>query len=243
MKAFILAAGLGTRLGSLTENKPKALVKVQGTEMLALTIQRLKSQGFTELIVNVHHYGQMVIDFLKKNDNFGVHIHISDERGQLLDTGGALLKARDYLMGEEPVLIHNVDVISEIDFKELLVRHTNDNALATLCVRNRNSDRTLIFDKHMELKGWTNKKSKEFKWASQPLTDYTAYAFSGIYVISPGFIHKIKLTGKFSIIDAWLSMAGQHKIKGYIDQSKHWFDLGTPDKIRQAELYLKNQPM
>ncbi len=241
MKAFILAAGLGTRLGNLTKDKPKALVKVNGTEMLALTIRRLKSQGFNEFILNVHHHAQMVIDFLKKNDNLGVPIHISDEREQLLDTGGALLKAHDQLMGEEPVLIHNVDVISEVDFRELMAWHTSNKALATLCVRNRNSDRALIFDKHLQLNGWTNKKTKEFKWNSQPLTRYTTYAFSGIYVISPGFINNIKLAGKFSVIDSWLSMAGQHKIMGYLDQSEHWFDLGTPDKISRAELYLKNQ--
>ena len=240
MKAFILAAGLGTRLGNLTKDKPKALVKVNGQEMLALTIKRLKENGYNEFIVNVHHYGNMVIDFLK-NSNFGVTIHISDERKQLLDTGGALLKATEHLKGDEPVLVHNVDVISKINFKELTTYHTRQKALATTCVRERQTDRMLIFDHQKQLKGWTNKKTGEFKWSIAPVSNYQIYAYSGIYIISPEFIRNIKQKGKFSIIDAWLDLAGRHKITGYLDQSEYWFDLGTPEKIKEAELYLKNK--
>ncbi len=243
MKAFILAAGLGTRLGHITENTPKALVKVHGTEMLSLTINRLKNQGIDEFIINIHHQGQKIIDFLKKNNNFGVQIHISDEREQLLDTGGAILKARNFISGNEPVLIHNVDVISEVDLRDLRAYHTKLNALSTLCVRNRNTNRVLLFDKNMLLQGWKNNTTGEFKWSSSHPDDYNAYAFSGIYLISSGFIGAMKQSGKFSIIDTWLSMAGQYKILGYVDKSDHWFDLGTPDKIKEAELYLKNQTL
>jgi NDP-sugar pyrophosphorylase family protein len=241
MKAFILAAGLGTRLGNMTKDRPKALVKINGEELLALTIRRLKEQGFSEFVINIHHYGEMVKDFLRKHNNFGVTIHISDEQEELLDTGGALLKAGNLLEGKEPVLVHNVDIISEVDFGKLLDFHTWQQALATLCVRDRLSDRKLLFDKQWQLKGWTNQKTGEFKWSSSPVTDYQAYAFSGIYVISPQFIRKIKQKGKFSIIDTWLDLAGKNKIVGYLDKSEYWFDLGTPDKIKKAELYLKNK--
>jgi len=240
MKAFILAAGLGTRLGNLTKDRPKALVKINGEEMLALTIRRLQKQGFNEFVVNVHHHGDMVIDFLKNND-FGVPIHISDERELLLDTGGALVKAAGYLGGDEPVLVHNVDIISETNFGELIAYHNRQKALATLCVRERKTDRMLIFNDQMQLKGWTNKKTEEFKWSASPISDYLTYAFSGIYLISPGFLRKIRQKGKFSIIDTWLDIATENKIAAYVDQSEHWYDLGTPEKIEKAETYLKNK--
>ena len=241
MKAFILAAGLGTRLGELTKDRPKALVEINGEELLALTIRRLKDQGFTEFVVNIHHHGEMVMDFLKKHDNFGVSIQISDECDRLLDTGGALVKAAQYLSGDEPVLVHNVDIISEVNFRELLAFHAKQQALATLCVRERTSERALLFDYQRQLIGWTNKKTGEFKWSISPVTDYLSYAFSGIYVISPGFIREIRQKGKFSIVDTWLKLAGKHKISGYLDKSEHWFDLGTPEKIKMAELTLKNK--
>ena len=241
MKAFILAAGLGTRLGDLTKDRPKALVKINGEELLALTIRRLKEQGFTEIVVNIHHHGEMVMDFLKKHDDFGVPIHISDERDQLLDTGGALVKAAKYLDGDEPVLVHNVDIISEVNFSKLLAFHAERQALSTLCVRERASDRALIFDHQWQLKGWSNNKTGEFKWSTSPVTGYQTYAFSGIYVISPEFIRKINQKGKFSIIDTWLDLAGKNKIAGYLDKSEYWFDLGTSEKIKNAELYLKNK--
>lgn len=241
MKAFILAAGLGTRLGSLTNDKPKALVKVQGQEMLALAILHLKKQGFNEFIVNVHHHAEMVISYLKANQNFGVQIHISEERKQLMDTGGALLHARTYLTGDEPILIHNVDIISELNYADLLSYHKAHHAMATLCVRTRKSGRSLLFDDKMHLKGWQNNLTGEQKWSSSPFPRTHPYAFSGIYLVSPEFIKTLKMQGKFSIIDAWLSSAKAYKIIGYPDKSPFWFDLGTNEKIRQAELYLKNQ--
>jgi len=241
MKAFILAAGLGTRLGDLSKNKPKALVKINDRVLLGVLINHLKDQGFNEFLINVHHHGQMVIDYLNENNNFGVQIQISDERDELLDTGGAIIKASDFFIGNEPILIHNVDIISEVDYAELLNYHLKNKSLASLCVRKRNSDRALLFNDNMELKGWMNKKINKYKWVGSPLSNYSSFAFSGIYLVNPEFISKIKLTGKFSIIDAWLSIAGSNKIKAYLDNSENWFDLGTMEKIKLAESYLKNR--
>lgn len=241
MKAFILAAGLGTRLGELSKEIPKALITINGKELLGILINHLKYQGFNEFLINVHHHGQMVIDYLNENNNFGVQIHISDERDELLDTGGAIIKASDFFIGNAPILIHNVDIISEVDYTELLNYHLKSQSIASLCVRKRNSDRALIFNNKMDLMGWMNKKTHEYKWVGSPSTNYSSFAFSGIYFIDPEFINKIKLTRKFSIIDAWLSIAGSNKIKAYLDNSENWFDLGTMEKIELAESYLKNR--
>ena len=240
MKAFILAAGLGSRLGDLTKNKPKALVQLNGQALLGRLIGHLKSQGFDHFLVNIHHYGHMVVDYLKNNHNFGVQIELSDERSLLLDTGGAILKARHFFEGNEPVLIHNVDIISEVNLKEMLSYHLKNNALATLCVRKRDTDRSLIFDDKMVLKGWKNKKTDEYKWVDTPLSNYLSLAYSGIYFANPGFPYQLTLTGKFSIIDGWLSLAEPGCIKGFLDNSEKWFDLGTKEKLQIAETYLKS---
>lgn len=240
-KAFIPAAGLGTRLGKLSESKPKALVKVAGVPMLELTIERLKKVGFRKFIVNVHHFGDELIDFIKQRDYFGVDLQISDERSELLDTGGAIQKAASLFGGDEPVLVHNVDVISEIDFHQLLESHQKQDALVSLCVRKRKSGRALLFDAKMLLKGWANLEKNEFKWVDYPLEKYHPFAFNGIYLFNPGFEKKLPFRGKFSIIDALLTMAKTENIIGFEDHSPFWFDLGTPEKIKVAEAYLKNR--
>lgn len=241
MKAFILAAGLGSRLGDLTKNKPKALVQLNGQALLGRLINSLKSQGFDQFLVNIHHHGQMVIDYLEANQYFGVEIQVSDEKSELLDTGGAILKAREFFKGDDPVLIHNVDIISEVNLKEMLSYHLKNDALATLCVRKRDTDRSLIFDNKMVLKGWKNKKKNEYKWVDAPLSNYLSFAYSGIYFAGPEFPEHVRLTGKFSIIDAWLTMDEPVRIKGFLDESEKWFDLGTQEKIRIAATYLKSK--
>lgn len=238
-QAFILAAGLGTRLGHLTENIPKALVKVNGIPMLQLLIERLQKVGIGSFIINIHHHGQQILDFLEENNNFGATIYISDERDSLLDTGGALRKMKAYLSISNPILIHNVDVISEIDLTALKEFHNKTKALATLCVRKRDSGRQLLFDKEMNLTGWQNVKSGEFKWVNQPTENFKPFAFSGVYLADPEFACNMPFSGKFSIIDAWLEMAPEHKIVGFNDTSPAWFDLGTEEKIKEAEMFLK----
>lgn len=239
MKAFIPAAGLGTRLGKFTKEKPKALIEVNGMTMLELTIERLKKQGIRQFMVNVHHFSGQVIQYLESKNNFGVDIKISDESAELLDTGGAIHKAEAFFQGNEPVLIHNADVISEVNFSQLEKYHSSKKALATLCIRKRKSSRALLFNDEMELVGWTNKQTKQFKWVSHPVSNFQSFAFSGIYLASPGFSKLLPFTGKFSIIDAWLQMAKTEKIVGFLDNSPLWFDMGTPEKIAAAENALR----
>ena len=235
MKAIILAAGLGSRLKSITNNKPKALVEVNGIPMLEMVIQNLKNQGIHEFLINIHHFGQSIIDFLTKNNNFDVNITISDERNKLLDTGGAILKAHSFIQGGEPTLVHNVDIISSIKIDDLLNNHIEYNSIATLCVRKRNSGRGLLFNDNMHLLGWTNIEKQNYKWVNNTFNDYNIFAFSGIYLISPDFTKQIKQKGKFSIIDTWLEIAKNNTITGFIDTSDRWHDLGTADKINIVE--------
>ena len=235
MKAIILAAGLGSRLGKLTADKPKALIEVNGKTILESVIQNLKQQGVNNFLINIHHLGQSIINYLNDNDNFGVDITISDEREQLLNTGGAILKARNFIKGDEPVLVHNVDIISTIDIQRLLGYHKKTNSMATLCVRKRKSGRGLLFNKNMQLTGWTNVEEHEFKWVNDDHDNYNMYAFSGVYMIAPEFVDLITQTGNFSIIDTWLEIAENNKISGYIDKSDTWHDLGTIEKINIAE--------
>ncbi len=239
MKAIILSAGLGSRLKDKTSAKPKALVEVAGRTMLESVILKLKDYGITEFLINIHHFGDKIITFLKENDNFGVDIIISDERCKLLNTGGAILAVRNFVAGSEPVLVHNVDVVSNLNIDELLRYHIENKCVATLCVRKRKSTRGLLFDDENNLVGWTNLQKKQFKWVSGVCDNFAVFAFSGIYLISPGFPDLISQVGSFSIIDAWLDIAKNNIIKAKIDNSDVWHDLGTAEKIRIAEAEIK----
>ncbi len=239
MKAIILAAGLGTRLKNITENKPKALIEVNGKTMLEIAILNLKNQGINNFLINIHHLGNSIIDFLAYNNNFGVNITISDERNHLLDTGGAILKAKKFISGNEPVLVHNVDIISDVNFSNLVEFHRKSESVATLCVRKRNTQRLLLFNNELYLIGWANINKKEFRWVEKSYSEYDMYAFSGIYVISPKFVDLITHTDRFSIIDSWLEIAKKNILTGYLDTSKRWYDLGTTEKINFAEKALK----
>lgn len=240
-KAFIPAAGMGTRLGKATGDRPKALVKVNGVPMLELVIERLKGKGINHFMVNVHHFSRQLIDFLSRIKYSGVQIEISDETNELLDTGGAIKKAIRFFEGNEPVLVHNADIISEVDLSELEMFHKENRALATLCVRKRKSGRVLLFDEEMNLTGWKNTVDESYKWVSDPADSYLDFAYSGIYLADRRFARLLPMTGKFSIIDALLKMAGTHRILGYLDRSQYWFDLGTEEKIKIAESYLRDQ--
>ena len=241
MKAFILAAGLGTRLAPLTDDRPKALVEVGGITMLERLIVKLKKIGITNILVNVHHHSALVLDFLKTNEKQweGINIEISNESGKLLDTGGAIKKASSFFDGDENILIHNVDVVSEVDFSELQKYHRKNNNLVSLCVRERVSSRSLLFDAQNKLCGWTNNKTSEFKWVKQETESFIRKAYSGVYLASPEFAKKIPFEGSFSIIDTWLKMAETENISAFDETTQNWFDLGSIDKIKTAETYLK----
>lgn len=237
MKAMIFAAGLGTRLRPLTNDRPKALVEVHGKTLLQHAIEHLKSFGITDIVVNIHHFGARVLEVLKNEKNFGCNIIISDEQAALLETGGGLLKAKPHFENEEAIVIYNVDVISNINLKEMLRYHQNHNALATLATRKRESSRYLLFNEQLELCGWTNTKTKVTKNV-RPANNIEQYAFSGIHIINPTLLNLITQTGKFSITDVYLNLANKHKILAYLHDEDYWFDVGKPDRLEAVQNFL-----
>ena len=246
MKAMILAAGLGTRLGPLTKDRPKALVEVAGRTLLEITLSRLAEFGIHDVIINVHHFADMVVDYLKTNKNFGARIEISREE-VLLDTGGGLKKAawfflEDRSRGDEPFILHNVDVISTIDLERMVQFHKERRALATLAVQGRETSRYLLFDEQLRLCGRLSGSDQqaEFVHSSQQL-GVQALAFSGIHVISPRIFPMISEDGEFSIITPYLRLAQQgERIIGFRADEYYWRDLGRPENLAQAEKDFKN---
>jgi len=245
MKAMILAAGLGTRLRPLTDARPKALVEVAGRTLLEITLARLRVFGIREVIINVHHFADMVADYLKQNDNFGMHIEISREE-LLLDTGGGLKKAawffEDSSGTDDPFILHNVDVISTIDFERMVQFHKERQALATLAVQGRETSRYLLFDEQLRLCGRLSGKDQhaEFVNSSQQI-DVQALAFAGIHVISPRIFSMMSEDGAFSIVTSYLRLAKQgEKIIGFQADEYYWRDLGRPENVVQVEQDLKN---
>jgi len=234
MKAMVLAAGLGTRLRPLTDDRPKALVNAGDRTLLEITLTRLKQFGIRDVIVNVHHFADMIVEYLRANDNFGLNVKISRE-DMLLDTGGGLKKAGWFFDGDsEPFLLHNVDVISTIDFQEMLRFHDDRRGLATLAVQDRPTSRYLIFDEHEELCGRRLVRRQKLEIA-RPSQARVELAFAGIHVISPRLISLLTSQGAFSIIDSYLELAGGgEKISGFRADRYNWRDLGTVESLRQA---------
>ncbi|MCC8170578.1 MAG: nucleotidyltransferase family protein [Parabacteroides sp.] len=242
MKAMIFAAGLGSRLKPLTDLTPKALLPVAGKPMLEHLILKLKAAGFDRLVINIHHRGEQIIDFLKQQGDFGIDIHISDERDYLLDTGGGIKKAAVFLQGDEPFLVHNVDVFSDADLGELYRAHDARNAIATLLVNRRETSRYLLFNEANRLCGWRNKATGEIKSYYPDFNPelYTEYAFSGIHVLSPQIFDWLEeWTGRFSIISFYLSIAARTTIQAYPVRELKMLDIGKPETLQQAEKFLK----
>lgn len=241
MKAMILAAGLGTRLRPLTDDRPKALVEVAGQTLLEITLKRLRAFGIRDVIVNVHHFADLVIDYLHKNGNFGMRIEISRE-DLLLDTGGGLKKAAWFFLegsSNEPFLLHNVDVLSNFDFQEMLHVHRKADALATLAVQERETSRYLLFDEQNQLCGRRTGRD-QLPEIARPSTKKHALAFSGVHIISPRFLFLMSEHGVFSIITSYLRLAGQgEKIVAFDAAGYYWRDLGKAENIAQAEKDLK----
>jgi mannose-1-phosphate guanylyltransferase len=242
MKGMILAAGLGTRLRPLTDERPKALVEVAGRTPLEMTIARLRGFGIRELIINVHHFPDMIVDYLKRNDNFGARIEISREE-VLLDTGGGLKKAGWFFLGgageaDEPFILHNVDVISTIDLRRMVEFHRENHAVATLAVQDRETSRYLLFDEGFELCGRRSagdQKGGEREELVRSSKRLRALAFSGIHVISPRLLTLMSEDGIFSIIDCYLRLAGAgEKILAFRADEYYWRDLGRPEDLQQA---------
>lgn len=242
MKAFILAAGLGTRLKPWTLEHPKALVPVGGVPMLERVIRRLVGEGFNSITINVHHFSEQIISFVS-NNNFGADIRISDESGLLLDTGGGLLHASELLFQDsEPVLIHNVDILSNADLSHLMRVHKDGDAAATLLSSNRNSSRKLVVDSDGYLCGWHNLKNDEYRPSGfSPSEGMHEVAFSGIHIVGPKIIERMKSNGwngVFPIMDFYLKECDTMHIKCLECDSLELIDIGKPDTLAQADEFL-----
>ena len=235
MEAMIFAAGLGTRLRPLTNNKPKALVEINGKTLLEIVITKLKIEGISRIIINVHHFANDVIQFIKDRNYFDIDIVFSNEKDELLDTGGGLKVASQYFSKNTDILVYNVDILSDIDINEMYNYHKKSTAIATLAVRNRETSRYLLFDKNNILCAWENVKTNEKKFSRQSETELNRLAFSGIHILSPEFFEKISENGVFSIIDVYLRLAKNNYIQAYNHSSTFWLDLGKIDALTKAE--------
>ena len=264
-QAMILAAGLGTRLRPLTDTMPKALVPVCGKPLLAHVIDRLQAAGYERLVINVHHLADQVEHYLRAHQNFGLDIVISDERGQLLDTGGALKKAAPLFDPDEPVLIHNVDILDNVDYEWLRRQHLPEED-AVLLVSRRSTKRYLLFDNAMRLMGWTNTETGEvrspYPWLrnaniaidealrvhAKPNSQFSilnsqlfVFAFSGIHSVSPRLFRLMeRFPDRFSIIDFYLSTCHRARIVGCIKDDLQVLDVGKPGALEQAETFIKS---
>lgn len=238
---MIFAAGLGTRLRPHTNDRPKALVEVGGKTLLQHVIERLKNAGVTEVTVNVHHFADKVENFLKKKENFGLKINISDERDLLLETGGGLKKARKYLDGDAPFIVHNTDILTDFDLRKMYNKSIKNQAIATLAVRNRETSRYLLFEKEtQQLTGWKNIKTDEVK-AARPVENSFALAFSGVSILHPRIFDFMPEEDAFSIIPVLLNAAKTENIQAYQHDESFWLDVGKLPALAEAEAFLKSQ--
>ena len=239
MKAMILAAGMGTRLQPITLTKPKALAEVNGTPLLEMVIKRLMKFGFTDIVVNVHHFADQIVAFLKLNNNFGAHIELSDESDLLLDTGGALLKARHQLDDGEPFLVHNVDVITDFDLNDFYNFHLKHRPVATMAVKNRETSRSLLINSKQKLSGWKNNLTGETIISRGKFEELVPTAFSCVHVMSPAIFPLITETGVFSIMKTYLRLAQEHSIMTWNHDHSIWLDVGRIENLKEAEILLK----
>lgn len=239
MQAMIFAAGLGTRLQNETANKPKALVKVGGKPLLQHAIEKLSAEGVSKIIVNVHHFAPQVIDFIKSKD-WGIPVLISDESNKLLETGGGLKFASHLFSPNKPILIYNVDILSNINLQDVFTQHGKTNAIATLVVRKRETQRYFKFNSEHNLVGWINKKTGESK-ISRPdnFQEATEMAFSGIHIVEPQIFDLMPPEDRFSIVQVYLKLAENKNIQGYYDTSDLWMDVGKPAQLEEARKIYK----
>ena len=232
---MILAAGLGTRLHPITNNLPKALVKIGDTTLLEFAIRKLLYYGFDDIIINIHHYPEMIIDFLNKNKNFGTSIILSDERDFLLDTGGGLKKASFFFNDNEPFIIYNCDIVTDINLQALYQYHIEQKSIGTLAIRERETSRYFLFNKDNNLCGWWNKKTGERKPSDLNLKDLKPKAFSGIQIINPKALNLFPNDKVFSLIDFYLLIAPNYIIKGYDHTDTMWTDIGKPAELKEMQ--------
>ncbi|MFY1045327.1 nucleotidyltransferase family protein [Chryseobacterium sp. GP-SGM7] len=237
MKALIFAAGKGTRLKPFTDHHPKALAQVNGVPLLERNIKYLKGFGITDFVINVHHFGDQIISFLKENNNFGCKIEISDESNELLETGGGLIFAKEFLNHGEDFLIMNADILTNIKIDDFVKYHKEIKDFATLAVSDRESSRKLLFNDDLVLRGWLNIQSGEQRLAEFN-KGFRPLAFSGVHCINPVIFDKIKRTGKFSVMEEYLDLMQTEKIHGFVHDCI-LVDVGRPESVIEAEKYFK----
>jgi N-acetyl-alpha-D-muramate 1-phosphate uridylyltransferase len=231
--AMLFCAGLGTRFKPWTDKHPKALAVVNGKTLLQRNIEYLQKYDITDVVVNVHHFPEQIIDAIEKNNGWGSTITISDETDELLDTGGGLLKAK-HLLFRNTILTLNVDILTEVNLKHFLAHHQQENALITVAVSERETSRYLLFNKYNRLIGWRNKKTDETKIVIEAKEIFEK-AYSGLAIFQPEALDLITLRGKFSLIDAYLQLAPQNKIAAYDHTGERWIDVGKRESVERAE--------
>ena len=236
--AMILAAGLGTRLQALTKDRPKALVELNGKPLLQHCIENLIANGFHHIVINIHHFGEQIIDFVKSH-HFDAEIEISDERDLLMDTGGGIVKATSFFKDSKAVLVHNVDIISNVNFYELSQQFLASGDDAWLLTQDRETNRKLLFRDDDQLIGWRNKADGNFKWVYDSFGKYQEMAFSGLHFFRSDLFAVFE-EKRSSVIDLYLYLAKNNRIISKHVQSDYWFDLGKPEQLQAAENYLNN---
>lgn len=241
MKAMIFAAGFGTRLRPITDTLPKALVPVHNKPLLEHVVEKLKRGGVNEIIVNVHHLPDKIIHFINEKNSFGIHIEISDERDNILDTGGGIKKAACFFSDNKPFIVHNVDILSNVDLMEIYRQHLEEpNRLASLVVNSRETNRYLLFDDDLQLHGWVNTQTNQTKpFESMDTSLFQKFAYAGIQVVSPTIFKLMeKEPEKFPIIDFYLKNCSDEKIAGFIPENLKMLDVGKIDSLEKAEEFL-----
>lgn len=237
MKAMIFAAGKGTRLRPFTDHHPKAMMEVNGIPLIERNIHYLQSFGINDFVINLHHFGEQIVDFLKEKNHFGAQIEFSHEKDQLLETGGGLIFAKKLLDQEEDFLIMNADILTDMNITDFVNFHREQNSLITLAVSDRKSSRKLLFDNEMILKGWMNMDTGEERLAGFN-NNYKKLAFSGIHCVNSQFFNHITRTGKFSIMEEYLDLMMTEEIYGFEHNAK-LVDVGRPKSVLEAEQHFK----
>ena len=238
MKAMIFAAGLGKRLGKITETIPKALVDINGKTALQMAVEKCSAHGFNDIIINVHHFADMVEDDIRRLNNMGFRISVSDERERLLENGGGLFKAREFF-DKSPFLLFNVDIISDLDLSSLYKFHLEKKGLATLAVRHRTGKRFYLIDKEGLIRGWRNRFTGEQIFAGPALEDLSEIAFSSIHIAEPE-IFNYMTEGVYSFTTLYLKLAEEHIIYTLKHDEGYWFDIGTPENLEDVRKFIGN---
>lgn len=240
MEAFVLAAGLGTRLRPLTNDRPKALVEIDGKTLLEINLRRIVNAGAKRIVVNIHHFADRMVDFIASKD-WGTEVLISDERDLLLDTGGGLKNAQNFFSMKEPILIHNVDILHRLNIANIISQHTDSMSIATLVVSQRKTSRYLLFDHDNLLTGWTNTKTNQTLWTKDEITDYKTLAFSGLAVIQPELLEQLpEADHPYPIIPEYLKIAEKDKISNFEHSADQWMDVGKPETLALASNFIRS---